>query len=85
MHESVTLPELLKAWKGASSRAAGRVLERRMSDAAFWQKDYFDRLVRDAEHFRNYARYVFRNPAKGKLRENESTLYLSEEVRTALE
>ena len=85
MHESVTLPELLKAWKGASSRAAGRVLERRMSDEAFWQKDYFDRLVRDAEHFWNCARYIFRNPAKGKLRANEFTRYLSDEVRAVLE
>ena len=83
--EGSALPELLKAWKGASSRAAGRVLGRRMSDGAFWQKDYFDRLVRDAPHFWNCARYIRRNPAKGKLREDEISLYLSEEVRAALE
>ena len=47
--EGITLPELLKAWKGASSRAVGRVVGRRMTDEAFWQKDYFDRIVRDAE------------------------------------
>jgi REP element-mobilizing transposase RayT len=85
MKEGRTLPELLKAWKGASSRAAGLVLGRRMSDDAFWQKDYFDRLARDAEHFWNCARYIRRNPMKAKLRERESTLYLSEEVRAVLE
>ena len=85
MKKGVELPGLLKAWKGASSRAAGIVLERRMTGDAFWQKDYFDRLVRDAEHFGNCVRYIRRNPMKANLRESDYTLYLSEEVRATLE
>ena len=85
MKPGVGLSELLKAWKGASSRAAGVVLGRGMSKPAFWQKDYFDRLVRDAAHFGNCVRYIHRNPAKAKLREGEYTLALSEEVRAGLE
>ena len=85
MKEGVALGELMKAWKGTSSRMAGRVLGRRMSDDAFWQKDYFDRLVRDEGHFWNCARYIRGNPAKAKLREGECTLYLSDEVRAVLE
>ena len=81
MKEGVTLPELLKAWKGASSRAAGLLLDRRMTGAAFWQKDYFDRLVRDEAHLANCARYIRRNPAKANLRADEYTLYLSDQVR----
>ena len=56
-----------------------------MSDEAFWQKDYFDRLVRDREHFWNCARYILRNPAKASLRTDEYTLYLSDEVRALLD
>ena len=82
--EDVELSELIQAWKGTSSRAAGRVLGRRMSDEPFWQKDYFDRLVRDEDHFWNCARYIRRNPLKAKLPEGDYTLFLSDEVRKAL-
>ncbi len=81
MRSGVELSELLKAWKGASSRAAGVVLGRRMSDDAFWQRDYFDRLVRDTEHFCKCVRYIRNNPGFAKLRESEYTLYLHEELR----
>jgi REP element-mobilizing transposase RayT len=37
-----------------------------------WQKGYFDRLVRDWQHFANVVRYIRRNPAKAKLREGDS-------------
>lgn len=84
-NEGVVLSELIKAWKGTSSRGAGRVLGRRMSDEPFWQKDYFDRLVRDEEHFWNCARYIRRNPLKAKLRVGDYTLFLSDEVRAVLE
>ena len=85
LKEGIALPDLLKAWKGTSSRAAGLVLGRRATRDAFWQKDYFDRLVRDEVHFGNCARYIRRNPAKAKLRDGEYTLHLSEEVRAILE
>ena len=85
MREGVRLPELLKAWKGASSRGAGLALGRSMSDGAFWQKDYFDRLVRDTEHFWKCVRYIRNNPLFAKLREGTFSLYLSDEVKSAVE
>ena len=85
LKEGIVLAELLKAWKGTSSRAAGLVLGRRMTGGAFWQKDYFDRLARDTEHFWNCARYIRHNPGKAKLREGGYTLYLSEDVRRTLD
>ena len=85
MKEGIALPDLLKAWKGVSSRTARQVLGLRATDAAFWQKDYFDRLVRDAGHFANCARYILRNPVKAKLRAHEYTLHLSEETHALLE
>ena len=84
MKEGIALSDLAKAWKGTSSREIGRILRRRMTDDPLWQKDYFDRMIRDTPHFWNCARYIQRNPTKAKLRENDYTLYLSEEVQTAL-
>ena len=81
LKEGIALPELLKAWKGASSRAVSLLLGRQATGDAFWKKDYFDRLVRDAVHFANCARYIRRNPAKANLRADEYTLHLSKEVR----
>ena len=83
LKEGVVLSELVGRWKGASSRAAGIAAGRKTGGTAFWQKDYFDRLVRDWAHFWNCARYVRRNPAK--LRRGEYTLWLSDEVRESLE
>jgi len=83
LKEGVVLADQLKSWKGVSSNAAGKALGRKMTDDAFRQKDYFDRLVRDREHFWNCARYVRRNPAK--LRPGDYTLWLSDEVRAVLE
>jgi hypothetical protein len=34
----------------------------------FWQRGYFDRLVRDGEEFTRIVRYVAQNPAKAGLK-----------------
>ncbi len=60
LNRAATLPELTKKWKGASSREINRDLGR---TGTFWQKDYFDRLVRTSEHFWRCARYIRKNPA----------------------
>lgn len=36
-----------------------------------WQKDYFDRIVRNETHFARCVRYIRRNPEKARLREGE--------------
>ena len=37
-----------------------------------WQKSYFDRMIRDWDHFANSARYIRNNPIKAKLRAGEA-------------
>ena len=76
-----SLATLMKAWNGSSSRAVGLLLERSMSGKAFWQKDYFDRLIRDRAHFLRCLRYVKGNPTKARLQPSEFTLYLSPQVQ----
>ena len=58
------LSQLVKSWKGSSSRFANQILNR---TGTFWQRDYFDTLVRDDCHFRKAVGYVERNPAKAGL------------------
>ena len=33
----------------------------------FWQADYFDRYIRDQEHYRKVVRYIENNPVKARL------------------
>lgn len=49
------LDQLMKSWKGISSR--------RIGIGSIWQKGYRDTMVRDVDHFMNAARYIRRNPA----------------------
>jgi putative transposase len=58
------LAKLLASWKGYTSR---QINLRRGSSGTLWQKSYFDRIVRDEEHFVRCARYIRNNPAKAKL------------------
>ena len=55
---------LVKKWKGATGRQANRVLGR---TGQFWQEDYWDTLVRDADHLADAVRYVENNPTKARL------------------
>jgi hypothetical protein len=43
-----------------------------------WQRDYFDRLVRDQQHLANCVRYIRRNPVKAKLSKEDYILSESE-------
>ena len=62
--EGETLENRLKRWKGGSSRSINKVLGWR---GVLWQKGYFDRLIRDADHFGNCVRYIRRNPEMARL------------------
>ncbi len=76
------LERLVQAWKGAGARAINRA---RGGEGSLWQKDYFDRLIRDGRHFWRCARYIRRNPGKAKLRLGEYTLYEQDAVREVLD
>jgi REP element-mobilizing transposase RayT len=55
------LEKQISSWK----RFSAKEIHRRTDGAGpLWQEDYFDRMIRDGEHFGNVARYIARNPAK---------------------
>ncbi len=77
-----TLEDLLQSWKGFTSREVNRLLTR---DGALWQKDYFDRLIRNEAHFWSCARYIQRNPEKARLEAGDYILFESDDVRDILD
>lgn len=69
------LEKIILSWKGFTARKINMLLGR---TGSFWQRDYFDRLVRDSKHLANCIRYIRRNPVKGRLRDGEFVLYQNE-------
>src|SRR5205823_3144708 len=60
----VPLSRLLKLWKGSSAHDANRLLQRA---GRFWEREYFDTLVKDAVHLGRAVRYTENNPIKAFL------------------
>jgi len=77
-----SLEGLLKIWKGVSSRRVNLALNR---SGELWQGNYFDRLIRDQEHFWNCARYIRRNPSKARLPHHRYFLHESSAVKQVLD
>ncbi|MEY2493838.1 MAG: REP-associated tyrosine transposase [Verrucomicrobiota bacterium] len=73
------LEKLIRSWKGFTARRINALLGR---SGALWQRDYFDRLVRDEEHFANCVRYIRRNPVEAQLTKNEFILWESDLARS---
>ena len=69
------LEKLIRSWKGFTARRINRLVGR---SGGLWQRDYYDRLVRDEEHFANCVRYIRRNPEKARLTQDECILWESE-------
>jgi REP element-mobilizing transposase RayT len=56
---------VLKNWKSYTGSAANKMLGQVRE--TFWQADYFDRYIRDQEHYRKVVRYIENNPVKAGL------------------
>ena len=70
--ENISLNRIVAGWKRFT---ATRINALTGMSGAFWQKDYFDRLIRDWDHFMNVARYIRKNPEKANLQEGEFMIY----------
>lgn len=55
------LEEVLHSWKSFTASEANKVLGRA---GEFWQREYYDHLVRDEEELVRIVKYVIDNPAK---------------------
>ena len=72
------IDQMLHTWKSFTAHQIQKELGK---SGVFWQEDYFDRLVRDAEHFDHCANYIRRNPVKAGLKEGTFRLFESEFVK----
>ena len=60
----VPMGKILQSWKSYTSKEANRKLAR---TGTFWAEDYFDRYIRDEDHFRRVVRYIENNPVQARL------------------
>ncbi len=59
-----TLSSVLHSWKSFTAKAANRQLGR---TGEFWQEEYYDHLIRNAEDYAHALRYLTENPVKAGL------------------
>ena len=59
-----TLSEIMKSVKGNTAFLINKHLGRK---GAVWMPDYFDRYIRDSEHFEKAVRYIENNPVNAGL------------------
>jgi REP element-mobilizing transposase RayT len=61
---SWSLSDIVGSWKSFTAKEANKLLHR---SGQFWQKEYFDRFIRTAEHFGYALDYIENNPVKAGL------------------
>ncbi|RYD32740.1 MAG: hypothetical protein EOP87_12290, partial [Verrucomicrobiaceae bacterium] len=71
----IRLEDAIHSWKSFTAKAINQHLG---SDGPVWQRDYWDRLVRDGDHRANILDYIARNPERARLAEGEYILHRKE-------
>ena len=61
---TAALASIVNSWKSFSARRANAILKRK---GAFWELDYFDRFIRNENHFFFAVRYIRENPVNAGL------------------
>jgi len=56
---------VLRSWKSYTARRSNQILAR---TGAFWQREYYDRLIRNEDEFERTVQYVASNPERAGLR-----------------
>jgi putative transposase len=56
--------KVIQSWKGYTARRANQLLGR---NGNFWQREYYDRYIRNEDHYRNAVLYIEWNPVKARL------------------
>ena len=69
--DGYTLSSIINSWKSYTAVHINRLLTRSES---LWMEDYWDRYVRDADHYDRVVAYVCDNPVKAGLVSNRSAL-----------
>ncbi len=62
--DGFALGDIVRGWKSYTAREINKL---RKSRGPVWALDYFDRFVRDAEHYADAVCYIENNPVKAGL------------------
>ena len=62
----------MSCWKGFTGH---RIRKKTGTSGKLWQKDYWDRLIRNPVHFLKCLEYIRENPGRAGLGEGEFVLY----------
>lgn len=62
--ENQSLADIVRSWKGGSAIEINRILNRK---GALWQREYYDRYVRDLDHLHDCIAYIRNNQVKAGL------------------
>ena len=66
------LEDVVHSWK---SHTAKEINKLRGNTGELWQKDYWDRIVRDADHHANVLEYIRKNPERAKLKDGSYVIW----------
>jgi|SRR5579883_194171 len=58
------LAQIVQSWKGFIAREANKILKR---EGSFWEREYWDTYMRDADQVISARRYIEQNPVKARL------------------
>jgi REP element-mobilizing transposase RayT len=61
---ALRLSSIIQSWKSYTAKEANRLLGR---TGSFWQREYYDHLIRDDEDFARCIEYTINNPVKAGL------------------
>lgn len=59
-----SMSKVLHSWKSFTANAINKLFGR---TGSLWQPDYFDRYIRDGQHYDNALRYIAYNPVRERL------------------
>lgn len=62
--KNISLSSILHSWRSFSSNEINKLLNR---SGRLWMPEYFDRFIRDNDHFNNVIDYIHNNPVKAGL------------------
>jgi REP element-mobilizing transposase RayT len=74
-----TLAEVIHSWKSFTAKRANTILERQGS---FWQREYYDHLVRNEGELERSIHYVAENPEKANLQDWRWVWVCGQDART---
>ncbi|MCC5843723.1 MAG: transposase [Verrucomicrobia bacterium] len=66
------LQDILQQWKSVSSH---KIQKQRNTSGKLWQKDSWDRMIRNPLHYKRCRNYIRENPSKARLTEGHFVLY----------